>query len=259
VNFLVSAVSDIGIKRSNNQDSLSAKIVNTSNGQVLFAIICDGMGGLSKGELASATIIRAFNHWFNNDLPKLIHKKTSKFVDELKTAWENIVFEQNAKLKEYGSQNELQLGSTITALLCFDGQYYIIHVGDTRAYMITSDGIVQLTKDQTLLQREIDSGNLTDEEIANYPKKNVLLQCVGVVDNVTPYFYTGEITENVSFLLCSDGFRHEISIEEISEKLKYENLTDEIAMNRQLLDLTDLNKERLEKDNISSIVVKVSI
>ena len=257
--FLVSAVSDIGIVRKTNQDSLSVKVANTSFGQIMFAIICDGMGGLSKGELASATIVRAFDNWFTNDLPSIISKNPNDMTNDLKTSWGNLLFEQNSKIKDYGSQNSIQLGSTLTTLLCFNSKYYIIHVGDTRAYML-SNKIVQLTKDQTLLQREIDLGNLkTPEQINNYPKQNVLLQCIGVVDNVLPFFYTGDITSNVSFLLCSDGFRHKISMEEMFSTLSYDNLTNEDTMYQLLLKLTDINKNRNETDNISSILIKATI
>ncbi|MCD7800103.1 MAG: serine/threonine-protein phosphatase [Ruminococcus sp.] len=259
MNFLISAVSDIGIKRQTNQDSLSAKIVDTFYGQVMFAIICDGMGGLSKGELASATIIRAFDNWFYNDLIKILHNNKKDIKEDLKRSWESIILEQNDKLKEYGEKNQLQLGSTLTTLLCHNNRYYIVHVGDTRVYQLT-ESIVQLTKDQTLLQKEIDSGNLTTpQQIEDFPKKSVLLQCVGVADSVMPYFYSGKIDSNMVFLLCSDGFRHKISNEEMFNNLNYNNLTDEMTMNNILLNLTEMDKNRLEKDNISSIAIKVTI
>ena len=65
--FLVSAQTDIGISKSTNQDSLLVRIANTAQGRISFAVLCDGMGGLSKGEVASATVIRAFDNWFNRD------------------------------------------------------------------------------------------------------------------------------------------------------------------------------------------------
>ena len=70
MNFIVSANTDIGITKSTNQDSLSVKVINTPLGRMTFAILCDGMGGLAKGEVASASVIRAFDQWLYNELEK---------------------------------------------------------------------------------------------------------------------------------------------------------------------------------------------
>ena len=74
MDYLVSASTDIGIKKNTNQDSLAIKVAETSIGKVAFALVCDGMGGLQHGEVASANLILAFSNWFDNDLPRLIER-----------------------------------------------------------------------------------------------------------------------------------------------------------------------------------------
>lgn len=257
MNFIASSLSDIGIKRMTNQDALSVTVVDTDFGQVLFAIICDGIGGLSKGELASSTLVGAFNDWFENSFKDILYKElnSKRLFKVLKKSWNSIIQLQNEKIKQYGLKHNIQLGSTISLLLCFNNNYYVAHVGDTRIYLLSND-ITQITKDQTLLQQEIDNNKgLSEEEIKNFPKKNVLLQCVGVGD-VVPSFYMGSVTSNSSFLLCSDGFRNKVSDIEIFNALNYDMLNDKQSMNSMLSQLTDTAKHRLEKDNISSIVVK---
>ena len=71
MDFMISAYTDVGIVKETNQDSLSVMILNTPQGRMAFAVLCDGMGGLAKGEVASACMIRLFSEWFQRELPQL--------------------------------------------------------------------------------------------------------------------------------------------------------------------------------------------
>lgn len=252
MNFMIAAHSDVGIKKNTNQDSLLIKIAQTNLGRVCLCVVCDGMGGLAKGELASATVIRVFEHWFERIFPAMLLRGFQ--AEELKLQWDNIVLEQNQALSSYASKQGTRMGTTIVALLIIGDQYYIMNVGDSRAYLL-SDGLYQLTKDQTFVQYELDQGHITPEEARVHPQRNVLLQCVGASDVVMPDFYGGTIHQNSVFVLCSDGFRHVITPEEIYEKLNPGVLVNEKVMKRNAIWLTELNKQRREVDNISVAVV----
>ena len=76
MNYLFALHTDVGIKKKTNQDSLCVKEASTPNGNILMALVCDGMGGLEKGEVASATIIKAFSKWFQEELPYDLSKKS---------------------------------------------------------------------------------------------------------------------------------------------------------------------------------------
>ena len=102
MNFLISGNTDIGTTKSTNQDSLSVKIINTNQGRMAFAILCDGMGGLDKGEVASASVIRAFDSWVRNDLPTLCNGPIEDYV--LRSQWDRIITEQNNTIKRYGAR-----------------------------------------------------------------------------------------------------------------------------------------------------------
>lgn len=253
MNFMIAAHSDVGIKKNTNQDSLLVKVAQTNLGKVCLCVVCDGMGGLSRGELASATVIRVFEQWFERDLPALI--KRGFHPDDLKLQWDNIVLEQNRILSEYAARSGTRMGTTIVALLIINSEYYIMNVGDSRAYMLDG-GLNLLTKDQTYVQYEIDLGHMTWEEAQTHPQRNVLLQCVGASEVVTPDFYVGPAYPDRVFALCSDGFRHVISPDEIYEKLNPGVLTDERVMKENAVWLTELNKGRREVDNISVAVVR---
>lgn len=253
MNFLISGNTDIGTTKSTNQDSLSVKIINTNQGRMAFAILCDGMGGLDKGEVASASVIRAFDNWVRNELPVLCNAPIEDYV--LRSQWEKIITEQNNTIKTYGARQGVRLGTTAVVLLLTERRYYILNIGDSRVYEL-SDTIRQLTADQTFVAREVSLGNMTEEQAAQDERRSVLLQCVGASDEVYPEMTFGETKANAVYMLCSDGFRHEITAAEIFEKLRPEMLLDENMMDVNVTSLIELNKQRQERDNISVAMVR---
>ncbi len=253
MNFLISGNTDIGTTKSTNQDSLSVKIINTNQGRMVFAILCDGMGGLDKGEVASASVIRAFDKWVQNDLPALCGAPIEDYV--LRSQWDKIITEQNQTIKTYGARQGVRLGTTAVVMLITEQRYYILNVGDSRAYEL-SDTITQLTADQTFVAREVTLGNMTQEQADADERRSVLLQCVGASDEVYPEMTFGQTKENAVYMLCSDGFRHEITAEEIYEKLRPEVLLDTNMMHQNVAGLIELNKQRQERDNISVAMVR---
>lgn len=252
--FKIAAHSDVGIVKKTNQDSVLIKTAQTNHGSVCLCVVCDGMGGLSDGELASATVIRAFDDWFIKQLPKLLHNPEFP-IEELRLQWDNLVLEQNEKLAEYASHSGKRMGTTVVSFLVVDDQYYIMNVGDSRAYMLT-DAIYQLTKDQTYIQYEMDMGRMTWEQAQVDPQRNVLLQCIGASEVVRPDYFVGHVDTDSVFFLCSDGFRHVISPDEIYEKLNPEAVHTESEMLDAAKDLIELNKARREVDNISIAVIR---
>lgn len=253
--YNIALQTDVGIKKETNQDSCCIKTAATSKGSVLLAVVCDGMGGLSKGEVASATLIKTFSDWFEQELPEILGKENP--LDEIKYRWNRIIKQQNQNIAAYGKSLNLQLGSTITALLILENNRYIIcHVGDSRAYRITDAQVTVLTEDQTVVAREVKQGKLTPEAAEKDPRRNVLLQCVGASRVVEPVFYYGTASPNVCYMLCSDGFRHMITNAEILSTLSPQNNRDEKAMNQHITDLIELNKFRHENDNITALLIK---
>ena len=148
------------------------------------------------------------------------------------------------------------MGTTLVAVLFWGTDYYIINIGDSRVYSI-SDNLYQLTKDQSFVQREMDMGRMTYEEAQVSPQRNVLLQCIGASNIIEPDFYMGKLSSGQIFMLCSDGFRHIISEAEFFERLNPYVLVNEKAMMDNAVYLTELNKYRLEQDNITVILIRV--
>lgn len=253
MNYLTTVHTDVGIRKSTNQDSVLIETAATDYGQVLLSVVCDGMGGLAKGEVASAILVKAFSRWFHQEFPGLLYGGLE--ANTLRNSWTNLILEQNQRISQYGLECNVSLGTTLAALLLVDNIYYIINVGDSRVYYI-KDGFHQMTLDQTYVQREMDLGRMTPEEAKNHPRRNVLLQCVGASSVIEPDFYVGEYKPDSLFMMCSDGFRHVITPEEFYEKMKPELMVTEEKMKETAVYFTELNKVRREDDNISVALIR---
>ena len=250
--YIATADTDIGISKDTNQDSMLIKHATVDGYEVLLAVVCDGMGGLSKGELASATVIRAFSKWFDEELP---YELDSVDMQVIGAKWALMLKELNGQILEYSSAHRIEgVGTTFSGILFVDDQYVIGHVGDTRVYRIDST-ITQLTTDQTFVAREISRGTMTAEQAKTDKRRNLLLQCVGASKVVEPQIICGQTTKG-AYMLCSDGFRHEISDEEMYESLNPINLMNKDAMHNNAKYLIEQVKRREEKDNISVLLVK---
>lgn len=253
MNFLTAAHTDVGIKKKTNQDSILVQQAQTEFGNVLLAVVCDGMGGLSKGEVASARVIRTFSQWFRHEFPAILYGDMQP--EALHASWEKLVANENERIAKYAEQTMVNMGTTCVAFLVVGDTYYIMNVGDSRVYLI-SDNLYQLTKDQTYVQREIDAQRMTYEQAMRDPQRNVLLQCIGASDIVQPDFFLGTLEGNQCFLLCSDGFRHVIEPNEIFQSLGPRVARDPQSMRNGLVQLTELNKQRMETDNISAVLIR---
>ena len=251
--YLIEGATDIGNVKGVNQDSFMAKVIETNQGKIAFAVLCDGMGGLRSGEIASASVVHAYNDWLENEFRTICESQLQEL--ELQSSMQKIAYEFNEKIKTYGAERGIKLGTTLTTFLIIRDQYYIIHIGDTRVYEI-SHNICMLTKDQTFVQRELDMGRLTPEQAQNDPRSSILLQCIGASENIYPDFIIGTAKSECTYLLCSDGFRHKITKEEMQYYLEPDKLLSSNIIKQSINRLIDLNKQRQESDNITAIVIR---
>lgn len=252
--YVIGIGTDVGTQKSVNQDSICVKRVRLDMRECVLAVIADGMGGLAGGELASATVIRAFAAWFEERLPELAERFDMRLVQE---ELQELLQQTNERIYRYGRSHDMQMGTTVTALLLWtDGSYLIVHIGDTRAYEIAGE-LHQLTEDHSLVAREVRMGRLTEEEARRDSRKNVLLQCVGARLRIQPQFLTGNVRGG-GFLLCSDGFRHRVSEQEIFAAIPTHSGIRQQELDQVLRQLIRQNMERGETDNISAVLVQAA-
>ncbi|MDR0499682.1 MAG: serine/threonine-protein phosphatase [Coriobacteriales bacterium] len=256
--FLFAQQTDIGIKKSINQDSLYVAEANTPAGAVLLAVVCDGMGGLSKGELASAEVCRAFSRWFKEELPNLLSSSNQSApinIAGIESSLANLLKNCNDAILDYSVRHHLTVGTTALALLLTTTSYYIVNIGDSRVYQIDT-ALYQLTKDQSVVQQEVDLGILSQEQAEMDSRRNILLQCMGAKPTIEPQFIYGTYLPDTVFLLCTDGFRHVITPKELYESLCPQKMLSEAQMHDNLKALVELNKSRNETDNITAIAIR---
>ena len=245
--FQAACHTDCGPVRPSNQDSFCIKAARMGDASAALAVVCDGLGGLVQGELASAQVVRAFESWFWNYLPGLLAGGLT--ADRLSAQWNGLIQGENRAIRDYGLRLGISLGTTVTALLVVDGQYFLLHAGDSRAYLLWDGQAVQLTSDQTLAAREHREGRLSAEALPTDPRQHVLLQCVGV-SQVTPDFLSGQVPDACAFLLCSDGFYHTLSPGELAG-LAVPPLRG-AAVQQELARLAALCRRRGEQDNLTA-------
>lgn len=244
--YRAAAVSDPGPVKKRNEDSYILRAALAGGEQILFALVADGMGGLSDGDLASLVVKRAFETWFLLDLPQLLEKDS--FEEELAGQWQAVIFSENEKL----NAGPCASGTTLTALLLFRGRFFTANIGDSRIYRLSGGQLYQLTVDHSWAQEALSMG-IDPGQIERDPRRNSLTRCIGAGLSGDPDtdYTSGTFTCGDVFLLCSDGLRHLVSVSEIREILESETLSTQEKGNL----LVNTAKERHERDNITAVIV----
>lgn len=234
--LLCAGISEKGPAKPVNQDAYLVKRAQTSVGDVCLALVADGMGGLQQGEVASAAIVRAFDGWFQRNLPlagESLGFASDAFSHALRIQWLGLLQEVNLSLMKRGLREGISLGAACTVFLAAAGVYYVMQVGDTRLYCVEDSTceqgdcvpqaqqprMVQLTRDQTFVEQELAAGRLSEEEAARHPLRGALLQCVGASHDLKPIFEQGIFDSSAAYVLVSDGFYRSFTDEEMAHAL----------------------------------------
>ncbi len=252
--YLYSCHTDTGTGKCVNQDAYVVRAAKINGGVFLLAAVCDGVGGFSYGERASGEVIHGFSDWFDYELPQIASAEED-FGTAVLERWRQLVQTVDRKLLSRGRTYHTRMGTTATTVLFADKKYYFCHVGDCRLYRIRTRAD-QLTKDHSLVGREVAAGRMTPEEAEQDSRRNVILQCIGAGAEPRPDFGMGEIEADPTYLLCSDGFRHKITADEIGACFLPELLLGPDQMKERQRHLTELAKVRGERDNITVIAIK---
>ncbi len=253
---------DVGMTRDHNEDSFLVANLTTRQASLqpevrvhelgrrgsLF-MVADGMGGAAAGELASEMATETvFNHmveaWGND--PEVTEQR---FAWRLKEAVEIA----NSRIHEYARTHPENkgMGTTTTATGCFAGALYVTQVGDSRAYLIRLGKIVQITKDQSLVQRLIDAGEMTEEEAAVSERRNIILFALGPDPTVKVDLTRQELRRGDVLIMCSDGLSGLVKSEDMLRIVT--GATDLVTACKELIDLAN---ERGGPDNITCIVAR---
>ncbi len=191
----LSSLTDIGVKRKDNQDNYWSARLDIDGKEAGVICLCDGMGGLDNGGLASRVIVEAVKDFFS---------ESTDFLN-----LRSVIKNANSSLYNKSVSERISLGTTCTIVFCFEGVYQIFHIGDSRCYRksIKDNKVYLLSKDHTVVERYKDEGKVLPERLSK-KYKNTLTRCIGVSNNIYLDYSTGTYDEGDLFLVCSDGFWH---------------------------------------------------
>ena len=242
--MVVSAKTDVGMKRSTNQDSYSYG--QLENGTITWAVVCDGMGGMAAGNIASATAVEVIAGSLEQNLSP---KSSASFVKNL---LKNSIESANAKIYSMSEENDDMrgMGTTVVAVVIIKGVAYFAHAGDSRGYYFSNNELSQITTDHSMVQTLVDKGQLTEDEAKSHPNKNIITRALGVATYIDIDFETVDISSGDTVLLCTDGLTNCID----DELIKLASTDNDFA---SLADrLVELANQNGGNDNITVVAVK---
>jgi len=252
----VFARTDIGKVRTNNEDAFvvsdlmgSAPILATLcpvtvevKDRGLLLAVSDGMGGPEAGEVASALVLQALRLGMST-----VTATGAEVALRSSVEWANERVWNKAR--ETGRDG---MGATLTAVLLHAGCAYIAEIGDSRAYVLRGQRLVQLTRDQSYVQRLLDAGVLTRQQAETFEHRNVILQAMGLKPTVVVALNRLALRRHDRYLLCSDG---------LSEKVKDEEMQGVVLASATLQSacskLVEMALDRGGEDNVTAILAEV--
>ena len=250
-----SGKTDVGMKRSVNQDSFFFEGIG---GNAYLIAVCDGMGGANGGNIASSLACQTFVDNVKNELSAFL--KNNKYTASPDNY--EIALIKSAKLAnkvvygESGKNDELKgMGTTLVSALIVDDTAFILNIGDSRAYLLFSDVIDQITHDHSYVQYLVDIGELTEEEAENNTNKNIIMKAIGIDSSVEPDMFRVEFGGDAFLLLCSDGLSNyttEDDLKNIILSFDYEaRISKQDQLDRVCRELVDTANKNGGGDNIT--------
>lgn len=235
------AKTDKGKVRSINQDAF---YINTLSDGAALAIVCDGMGGASAGDIASKTAVEIMSQYILNSY------NSSLSSDDIIRLVDNAIESANLEVFTLSKKDEQLSGMGTTAVIAIarNTEAIVCNIGDSRAYLINDD-LIQITRDHSVVQSLVEIGKLSPEEARVHPEKNVITRALGVEENVLSDSYCIDISENDKLLLCTDGLSNYVEPDSIL-RIVNDNAFDKIP---------DLLIEKANhgggRDNITAVVI----
>ncbi len=235
-------LSDVGCVRELNEDSFCIHGFKENDGNG-FCVLADGMGGHNAGEVASQNAVKLIAE----DLQRLSAE------DEIPKKINEAIVSANQRIYKMSCENSIHsgMGTTVVATYITERNAYIANVGDSRAYAIRGDEIVQITTDHSVVSELLMSGMITYEEARNHPQRNIITRAVGTEEDVKVDVFEYNFSAGDILLMCSDGLSTMLEDNEILRIVTAEE-TAENTVNK----LIEAAKDKGGIDNITAICIR---
>ncbi len=265
--YQIITLSDPGRIREDNEDACfpsSKELKSVTGGGVnTLTIVCDGLGGQERGEIASQSAIdilkKELLHDFNSDSQKSYNQDIDRNWDPLVQIKKltGAVSKANNQINQRNNQEKRQkkarMGTTLVMSLALNHEIYLTHIGDSRIYWITDNGCYQVTVDDDLASREVGFGYAFYRDITQYPQTGALLQALGLEDsqNIHPHVQRLILDQDCVFLLCSDGLSDFDRVEQYWQSEILPIIHQEIDIVEAAKKLLKIGLKRNGHDNIT--------
>ena len=239
------AMTDVGLVRRDNQDAYGID-VNPSTQQAI-CVVCDGMGGMQGGALASRIAVDTFLARVKG---ALLPEMQPEEIQALSAA---AAADANAAIREAVEENTAYrgMGTTLVAAVSYREGVVVTNVGDSRAYHITAAGIRRISKDHSLVETLVDRGDITAEEARTHPKRNYITRALGPEPVALCDGYIVPMARGDFILLCTDGLVSTVTDQEMHAEIsRGENR--ERCLNR----LLEISKRNGAADNVTAVLLQ---
>lgn len=263
VRYDIAGWSTTGVVRDNNEDCFAA--ANYSVGaadarrDLGWLCVADGMGGLSSGEVASSMAVSCVTDFMRGRgvfavTPEQFQEAITDELHDLGQLLREAMQEANRRVWEVAEADakRAQMGCTLEAVLLIGRQAVIGHVGDSRVYHLTAGCVHQITKDQTLVGRMVEMGQLSVEEAAVHPYRSAIFQAIGTQPDLEPLLYFLDLADNDWLVVCSDGLTAHVNDDEIQQTLLGADSAESAA--RRLVNLANTQGG---SDNCTVVVARI--
>ncbi len=215
--MLIHSKIDKGILRSSNQDAFIAGQISP---ELSFAVVCDGMGGANAGNIASEIAVKTVSEYlYNSFRENMTLSDIERVIKNAISSANLLIYDKSVSIAQYNG-----MGTTIVVAVIKDNAAVIAHVGDSRIYLV-NDNLTQLTKDHSIVQTLIESGQITVDDARIHPRKNVITRALGVETDVMADFDTLTLNSGDTLLLCTDGLTNFVTEDEILDTFKNNNIS----------------------------------
>jgi len=235
-------ITDTGLVREENQDAYATKSV----GQYTVAVVCDGMGGTYGGQRASSIAVGVYQEQIESQL------KDDMSPQQLAQASTYCISMANDAIRQEAATHAgfERMGTTLVSAIARDDMALISNIGDSRAYYISRNGIVRISKDHSVVENMVENGDLTPEEARHHPKRNLITRALGPDPEPRVDTFPTEWKQGDFILLCSDGLVNTVSDQEILFEVIHSGEPGDC-----LTRLLALSHQRGAPDNVTAVLL----
>lgn len=237
-------ITDVGLKRQENQDTYAFEKFGTPG--TVVAVVCDGMGGVNGGRLASSLAVETFMEELHTHIHvDMTSEQVSAAATQCVARANSAVYERS--MAEDGYQG---MGTTLVSAIVSDDMAVVCNVGDSRAYLIGEDGIRRVTRDHSVVESLVEAGNITPEQARTHPNRNLITRALGPDKSIECDCFVVPLSSGDSLLLCSDGLSNTVEDGEMLQIVR-----DEAEGDKALARLLELSKRRGAPDNVTAVLI----